>query len=251
MIETILPKTKSTDIIPLWVGEHKTPSGHSFGPHIRECVFVHICLSGEGILYNERGAHKVSAGELFVIREGETTTYTADKLNPWHYVWISFIGERARDFSMAPDTARAPEGFAERLAALVREGVRSPEIYISMVYELMHHIIPEGEAGADRLSEIKRYIKYNYMKEICAGGVAVTFGFDRSHLYRIFKARFGKGIKEYIIEVRMAHARELLIDGHKVSAVAYMVGYHDEFNFSKAYKRYFGYSPRETLQRSY
>lgn len=244
MIETILPKTKSKDIIPLWVGEHETPPSHSFGPHIRECVFVHICLSGQGVLYNDRGAHKVRAGELFVIREGETTTYTADAIDPWHYVWISFVGERAGDFDRAPDACTAPDGFAERLLRLVRDGVRSPDIYTAMVYELMHHIIPENEEPQDRLSEIKRYIKYNYMKDISAGGIAGDFGFDRSHLYRIFKERYGKGVKEYITEVRMARARGLLLLGHSVSDTAYMVGFHDEFNFSKAYKKYFGYSPK-------
>ena len=249
MIERTLPKTKSTDIIPLWAGEHETPSGHSFGPHIRECVFIHVCLSGKGVLYNERGEHRVSRGELFVIRAGETTTYTADKDDPWHYVWISFIGERARDFDDAPDVCSAPRGYAERLAALVREGVRSPDIYIAMVYELMHFIIPEGDDGADRLSEIKRYVKYNYMKDISAGGIAKDFGIDRSHLYRMFKQRYAKGIKEYITEVRMAHARELLMLGNRVADTAFMVGYHDEFNFSKAYKKYFGYAPRRTREK--
>ena len=244
MIEIILQKGKSKDIIPMWVGEHKTPPSHSFGPHIRECVLVHICLSGRGVLYNERGAHEVSAGELFVIREGETTTYTADSLDPWHYVWISFVGERAGDFDRSPDTCAAPEGFAERLLKLVRGGVRSPDIYTAMVYELMHHITPGDGEPHDRLSGVRRYVKYNYMKDISAGGIAKDFGLDRSHLYRIFKARYGKGIKEYITEVRMAHARGLLMQGHSVSDTAYMVGFHDEFNFSKAYKKHFGYAPK-------
>jgi AraC-like DNA-binding protein len=243
VIEIILPKTKSKDIIPLWAGEHKTPPSHSYGPYIRDCVLIHVCLSGKGVLYNERGAHRVSAGELFVIREGETTTYTADKDDPWHYVWIAFIGERARDFDSAPDACAAPRGFAERLAELVRSGVRSPDIYTAMVYELMHLILPEDEQPSDRLSEVRRYVKYNYMKDISAGDIAKDFGFDRSHLYRIFKERYGTGIKAYITEVRMAHARGLLLHGHRVSDTAYMVGFHDEFNFSKAYKKHFGYAP--------
>ena len=82
------------------------------------------------------------------------------------------------------------------------------------------------------------------MKDISAGGIARDFGFDRSHLYRIFKERYGTGIKSHITEVRMARAKGLLLLGHSVSDTAYMVGFHDEFNFSKAYKKYFGYSPR-------
>jgi AraC-like DNA-binding protein len=82
------------------------------------------------------------------------------------------------------------------------------------------------------------------MKDISAGDIAKDFGFDRSHLYRIFKERYGTGIKAYITEVRMAHARGLLLLGHRVSDAAYMVGFHDEFNFSKAYKKHFGYAPK-------
>ena len=244
MIEVALKKTSSSDIIPLTAGEHKTPSGHKYGPYVRDCSIIHFCLSGKGVLRNERGEHEISAGELFVIRDGELTTYVADSRDPWHYVWISFIGNIADELAALPDVLRVPKGISERILELVRCGEVSPEIYISVLYELLHHTLKrEQKEPQDKITELKRYIKYEYMKDITAGGLARRFGFDRSHLYRVFKARYGMGIKEYLTEVRMGHAEALLKGGFRVSDTAYMVGYRDEFNFSKAYSKYFGYPP--------
>ena len=249
MIEIVLQKTASTDIIPLCVGEHITPSSHRFGPHIRDFTLIHFCLSGKGTLSNDRGDHPVSAGELFIIREGELTTYTADERDPWHYVWVGFVGGLARSFDSAPDVIKTPNGLGEKLREAILCGTASPEIYISMIYELMHHLFSGSREPQDKLAEIRRYIKYEYMKDLTAGGLAKRFGFDRSHLYRIFKARFGVGIKEYLTEVRMSHARDLLLGGHRVADTAYMVGYHDEFNFSKAFSAHFGYPPSKAAKQ--
>ena len=51
------------------------------------------------------------------------------------------------------------------------------------------------------------------------------------------------GIKEYITGVRMERAKEFLLGGHSVCDTAFMVGYRDEFNFSKAFKKYYGKAP--------
>ena len=53
------------------------------------------------------------------------------------------------------------------------------------------------------------------------------------------------GIKEYITEVRMKNAKRFLSEGASVSKCAAMVGYDDEFNFSRAFKRQVGLSPSE------
>ena len=250
MINIVLPKTASSDFIPLTVGRHDCPQGHSFGPHIRDFYIIHFCLSGCGTLFNESGERRVRAGELFIIREGEITTYTADKNDPWHYVWISFVGARSAIFDSADDVLKAPRGFAERLSELVVSGVQSPDIYISLLYELIYHLFSKSAEPQDKLTEIKRFIKYEYMKDISVGGLARSFGFERTYLYRLFKSRYGKSVKEYLKEVRMAHAHALLEGGHSVNATARMVGYGDEFNFSKAYKEYFGYPPSHTLRKS-
>lgn len=65
------------------------------------------------------------------------------------------------------------------------------------------------------------------------------------YLSRIFKKETGKNFKEYLTEVRISKARELLKDESlTVNEVAQMVGYNDPGYFSKAYKQKYGYTPR-------
>ena len=52
---------------------------------------------------------------------------------------------------------------------------------------------------------------------------------------------------EYHLNVRLKKAKDLLVTGkYSVADVAELVGYNDIFAFSKAYKKYFGYSPSLT-----
>ena len=121
-----------------------------------------------------------------------------------------------------------------------REG--DPYAYVALVYMLMHELYSAKEP-IDRLAEIEKYIKYSYMEDITVDRLGREFGFERTYLYRIFKQRYGLSPKEYITAVRMEQAKKLLLGGYSVKSAAYMVGYQDEFNFSKAYKKRFGVPP--------
>ena len=236
---------KMTDIVPLFVGEEACKGLHKFGPHIREYYLIHFCISGKGTITDKLGVHKVSAGELFIIRPGEVTTYVADREDPWHYAWIAFRGEGASVFSTDSTVYKSPLEVEKRFYESVRAGILSAEAYASVIYELIYGLF-SGRAGApDKMHKIKRYIEYSYMDEIGVGELGRRFGFERSYLFRMFKERYGIGIKDYIIKVRMDKACELLLSGYSVGDTAALVGYGDQFNFSKGFKKHFGLSPTE------
>lgn len=243
-IDVILDRIDAaSDIIPLFVGCERCQPSHEFGPYIRDYHIIHLCLDGEGVLYDKYGEHKISRGELFIIRQGEVTTYRADNEKPWHYLWIAFRGRRTEDFDKAPTVLRYAADLGDRLYEHVSAYVTSPDIYTAALYEILHSVTADGER-ADKLSKIRRYIRYNYMMNITAASVAREFGFERSYLYRIFSKKYGVGVKEYIIKIRMEKARELLLLGMGVAECAHIVGYDDEFNFSRMYKKYYGISPK-------
>lgn len=235
------------DLSPIFVGAESCVSGHSFGPFVREYYLIHFCISGRGVLHDKNGVHKISAGELFIIKPGEVTTYTADLKTPWEYIWISFSGTRAEAFKNALSVYKTPDGMAEKLLELINGEVSTPEIYAAFVYELMYRLSLDKavKENFDKLHAIKKYIRYNYMENLRVFDLAHSFGFERSYLYRIFKKRYGIGIKEYIIKVRMEYAKKFLSEGYGVGESAHLVGYEDEFNFSKSFKRHFGISPSE------
>ena len=87
------------------------------------------------------------------------------------------------------------------------------------------------------------------METVDIARLAKEYGYERSYLYRLFKKNYGTGIKEYINKIKMEKAKSFLEKGIFVNTVATMVGYGDEFNFSKAFKKYYGVSPSEIRKK--
>ena len=240
------------DLLPLFVGHEECESSHSFGPYVRGYYLLHFCLGGQGTLKDRHGTHAIRKGQMFIIRPGEVTTYTADRDKPWEYVWIAFRGRAAAVFDVAPSVLPVPDGIEEHLSEHIKGGTSAPEIYLSILYELIYSLFCKQEPTrtADKLRQIKRYINYNYMLPLSVEGLAKSYGFERSYLFRLFKTRYGVGIKEYIIRVRMRCALQFLEEGCSVNECAHLVGYEDEFNFSKAFKKHYGYSPSAVIHRA-
>ena len=231
-----------SDFRPLFSGEEKCSPSHEFGPYIRDYCIIHFCLSGEGVLIDKYGEHKVSEGDFFVIREGEITTYRADSQNPWHYLWIATLGKRTEELNALPSVIRCSGELLGRIKRAVDENESNPNLYSSFLFEILYHT-SKDKTKEDKLSEAKRYIKYNYMMNISVESISALFGFERSYLYRLFKKRYGISVKQYIIDVRMDKAKELLKNGSTVAQAAELVGYSDEFAFSKAFKNHTDMSP--------
>ena len=246
MTEIVINKDKDfTDLTPILAGEEECCGSHSFGPYVRNYYLVHYCLSGGGKLIDKYGEHKIGKGELFIIRPGEQTTYTADKSDPWHYVWLGFVGKLAERFSTDRSVYSCSESPFLRLRELITADEHSPHPYAAVIHGIIHILFGSERYEPNGPSAVRRYIEYNYMRPITVGELSSLFAFERSHLFRIFKSRYGKGVKEYLTDFRISRAKEFLSLGYTVGDTATMVGYPDEFNFSKIFKKHVGISPAE------
>ena len=249
MQETILTASAAAamHVVPLFVGVQDCASGHSYGPHVREYYLIHFCVKGKGILQNESGTHSVSAGQMFLIRPGEVTTYTADTDEPWSYHWLAFHCDDADFFANAPSVLAYPVDTADRLFHAVAQNEVESACYLSILYELFYRSFAtcQPHLEQEKVLKIRAYIDYHYMQDLRVADLAHTFGFERSYLYRIFKECFNIGVKNYITKVRMEHARQFLHVGYGVAETARMVGYEDMFHFSRSFKNHFGVAPSQ------
>ena len=97
--------------------------------------------------------------------------------------------------------------------------------------------------------EVKNYIEQNY-REASQNEAAALVGMSSGYLSKIFKEKSGQGFMEYLTEVRMKKACELLDNiQFKSYDVAYYVGYDNPKNFSRAFKAYLGMTPKEYRSR--
>ena len=71
--------------------------------------------------------------------------------------------------------------------------------------------------------------------------IAAALYISRRHMGRIFKQKIDTTPKEYITNVRLTHAAELLRDrDYSIRDLCTAVGFNDESHFMKCFKRKYG-----------
>lgn len=87
------------------------------------------------------------------------------------------------------------------------------------------------------------YIDENITKNINAQELANISGFSTYHYYRVFRNYVGMPVKEYITRRKLQHSIFNLSNGDKIIDIALYYGFETHAGFTKAFKKYFGYSP--------
>lgn len=231
------------ELNPLSFGAEVCRPGKFFGPARRDHYLIHFIYRGEGELRNPRGNYIVKAGQAFLIRPGEVCKYISSENNPWVYTWVGFVGRLAERFDDVPDVFEYGKDVIPGLSALLGEENCLEERLCAFLFSLTADIAPYV-AKNDRIKQVFDFIDVHYMHPVRVEDIAETLHVNRKYLARIFAEKTGQTVKECLTERRMYEARRLLRDGHSVSETALMVGYTDAFNFSKAFKKKYGFPPK-------
>lgn len=97
------------------------------------------------------------------------------------------------------------------------------------------------------LSRIKRYIEENYQNpDLSLVMIARHFNVNHCYLTSLYKDQFGINLYDYLIQVRMERAGELLRTSDRKSyEVAEATGYRNSQYFSASFKKYYGCTVKE------
>lgn len=96
------------------------------------------------------------------------------------------------------------------------------------------------------MAQVKKYLRENYMYELSLDSVGDILHISPSYLSTQFKKYLHVGFLDYLTEVRIQAACELLADPLRPTAeVAGMVGYEDASYFARAFKKKTGLTPTQ------
>ncbi len=103
----------------------------------------------------------------------------------------------------------------------------------------------------DFLNLITEIIEKNISNELFGvSELAKAVGMSRSNLLRKIKAQTNLSASQFINQVRLKNAKELLEENsYTVSEVSYKVGFNSTSYFIKCFREYYGYPPGETGKR--
>ena len=232
---------------PVQYGHQKCPPLWSHGPAVRTFWLLHYVLSGKGVFLRDGVLNEVNAGDIFVIPPYQETFYQADENDPWHYIWIGFSpDEHTEDVFSSPVIHRpeAEEIFRQMRRCETMEGGKSAFLR-SKIWELSSLLMEEKSPLPSYVEKALAFFHSEYANRITVSDAARHLNLNRSYFTTVFKQELGISPMEYLLNLRLQKAAELM-QNHKVppTVAAISSGFQDYCNFSKAFKKKYGVSPR-------
>lgn len=83
-----------------------------------------------------------------------------------------------------------------------------------------------------RFSKLRSKINLTYNEDWDVGKMAAEVNLSTSRFYKIYKEIFGVSPKKYLQDIRIEHAKLLLLQGkYMIRDIAEMVGYKNQYHF--------------------
>lgn len=87
------------------------------------------------------------------------------------------------------------------------------------------------------------YLRAHCEQDVSLEELAAVVDLSRYHFCRLFRRETGVSVSTYQIQLRLARAKTLIMDGISLSEVAIATGFYDQSHFGKHFKRYVGTTP--------
>lgn len=244
-------------------GPNNANETYQWGPGIQGVYVLHYIKKGRGFFETGGKRYMINTGESFIIYPEQTVKYYPDPDDPWEYCWASFTGYGAKDLLDMTAFSEYPVCPGNReISGIYKEFSRDVKYRHAQLYNIgllqillaeYIRIYPAGrmERVPDHMYYARQYINTGYHRQdFGVAELAQAVGVERSYLYRIFMEAEGVSPKQYIIDVRMKNAVQMMERGvTSIQLISYSVGYENPLYFSNAFKRKFGLSPQKYMKQ--
>lgn len=252
--------------------------------HYHPELELHYIIRGEGVRFVGDNISSFAAGELLLLGENLTHMWRCTRKyflgNPdvtAEAIVVQFLPDfMGKDFMLKRESAavhalfeRAKYGFVvhgktkKQVVDLMRksvsvEGLDRLILIMNMVHILAnsdeltqiatgwttHHVNRE-EAG--RINEVYHYILARYREEITLPEIASVAHLSVTSFCRYFKMMTKKTFKDFLIEVRISHAKRMLIEDqhYTTEAICFECGFSNRSNFFRHFRNIVGCTPVE------
>ena len=141
-----------------------------------------------------------------------------------------------------------------RLLNIVGDPLKVKILGKALVREVIFHIL-KGERGyvlrncvlhhasAHKIVPIIQYLEKNFTDPLEIHAIAKHAGMSTSSLHSKFKAATSLSPIQFIKRLRLHHAHSIIMEGASPGEAAFESGYGSQAQFSREFKRQFGFSP--------
>ncbi|MGH0052157.1 MAG: AraC family ligand binding domain-containing protein, partial [Sphaerochaetaceae bacterium] len=198
-------KKSAIDLALSYCGIQQCSPLHNNGPEIRDTSFIHVITSGKGVLKMQGREYLLGAHQSFLIPAGILAQYTADKYDPWTYMWVGFSGLMSGEsMGMAGFSLEHPvrtvgnedllqrdiEGMIETYHLTFTNELRRNGCFFHFIAHLIEDYQAQGVIGSESNLQSAQYARkaYHYIidtfaKPIKIQDLAREIGISRNYLY--------------------------------------------------------------------
>lgn len=131
-------------------------------------------------------------------------------------------------------------------------------IYMLIAELVRHHSVSflekkdsiKREKRLTRINVVLEYMDSHYGENIENAKLAELMHVSENHFYYLFRETIGMSPRQYMNELRLKKALNLLKEGkYNLTEIAEKAGFSDYNNFGRQFRRYYGCTPKEMEKR--
>jgi AraC-like DNA-binding protein len=249
----------------LWVQMSGLLTGH--GPKRREALPTHfrphIVVGGSGTIEVAGVVHTLKPGDMFTFWPNVHIRYWSNPDNPWEVYWLDLTGDGAAAWLYACGFAEdcpflRPADSVPAIATLKRlydfyRRRRQGDAcrVVALLYEFAAALggalpapMPRADAAESLVARAMAMTESMLASAINVDQLAGSLGVDRTTLFRAFRKRLGRAPADYLSQVRIAKAQDLLVRTKlDIESVAHTAGFANAKYFYRRFRQVTGTTP--------
>jgi AraC-like DNA-binding protein len=232
--------------------------------HVHDEQVIVLSERGSGEVITQRGKDVGGAESIWIFAPGEYHHGRVDVGGEWQYRAL-YLDEKTLDqigqqlghnprtrLVLKPGLHQDPQLARKLLRAhasadpdLAAQQVMWSDALASLFvrYGDPQAAIRPPATGIAGLNLAREYIAEHFRDNISIDDLARLANVSRYHFMRAFHAKFGMPPHAYINQLRLQHARKLLLAGRNGTEAAAESGFYDQSRLSKFFRRAYGVTP--------
>lgn len=248
---------------------HDHPTRYLFsttsGRILDEFQLVYL-ISGKGVFESSTLGRKVTvkSGDAMLLFPGEWHSYCPDKETGWIELWIGFKGTIPDSWAssgiLSKESPVLHPGSHARLEHMYHQGLEYANsgaaeyqkvlgatalniIGTALYFDRNNSFV--GNDASTLMEKARETIISSY-NSVGAEDIAESLGISYSRFRKLFKDYYGISPGQYILQIRVARAKELLTNtDHQIQEIAWETGFENSDYFSTVFLRMAGITPKE------
>ena len=229
-----------------------SPKGKTASVTNRFGYGLSFCQEGK-IVYHHKGKDYVSdASCVILLPKGEDYSLTVEQTGVFPVVNFQCAEPLTDVHRLIPvrDTESLMQDYKRLRSLSLFENNRTE--MLSVFYRMISGILRQQKMDDGILHPAAEHIKKQYgNSDLSNAELADLCGISEVYFRKLFEKRYGMTPKQYIIDIRMSRAKQLLAEGGmKICAVAEACGFSGPYHFSRMFKQKVGMTPTEYMEKN-